>query len=51
MQHVAIDLGGKESWICVRSETGKILEEVPYRTVLLEWDVGAYGMAFPFTTA
>ena len=35
MQHVAIDLGGKESWICVRSETGKILEEVPYRTANL----------------
>ena len=27
MQHVAIDLGGKESWICARSETGEIVEE------------------------
>jgi transposase len=27
MQHVAIDLGGKESWICARAETGEILEE------------------------
>ena len=35
MQHVAIDLGGKESWICVRSETGEILEERPHRTASL----------------
>jgi transposase len=35
MQHVAIDLGGKESWICVRSETGDILEEVSYCTANL----------------
>ena len=27
MQHVAIDLGGRESQICVRHETGEILEE------------------------
>jgi len=27
MQHVALDLGGKESWICVRDEFGQILEE------------------------
>ena len=32
MQHVAIDLGGKESWICARSETGEILEERRYAT-------------------
>jgi transposase len=27
MQHVAIDLGGKESQICVRAEDGRILQE------------------------
>jgi transposase len=27
MEHIAIDLGGKESQICVRDETGAILEE------------------------
>jgi len=27
MQHVAIDLGGKESWICVRDEAAQILDE------------------------
>jgi transposase len=27
MHHVAIDLGGKESWICVRNEVGRILDE------------------------
>ena len=35
MQHVAIDLSGKEPWICVRSETGEILEERPHRTASL----------------
>lgn len=28
MNHVAIDLGGRESQICMRSETGEILEEL-----------------------
>ncbi len=28
MEHVGIDLGGKESQICVRSDSGEILEEV-----------------------
>jgi len=28
MEHIGIDLGGKESQICVRSETGDIVEEV-----------------------
>ena len=27
MEHIAIDLGGKESQICIRSQEGKILEE------------------------
>ena len=27
MEHLAIDLGGKESQICVRSSTGQIIEE------------------------
>ena len=36
MQHVAIDLGGRESQICVRSAEGEILEERRYPTRLLE---------------
>ena len=32
MQHVAIDLGGRESQICIRSETGVILKEQRVRT-------------------
>jgi hypothetical protein len=32
MQHVAIDLGGKESQICVRDANEKILEERKYAT-------------------
>lgn len=32
MQHIAIDLGGKESQICVRSETQQILEEKRFST-------------------
>lgn len=35
MQHVAIDLGGKESWICVRDEKEQILEERSYATAHL----------------
>jgi len=27
MQHVAIDLGGRESQVCVRAEDGQILDE------------------------
>ena len=27
MQHIAIDLGGRESQICVRNSAGEILEE------------------------
>jgi len=27
MEHIGIDLGGKRSQICVRSEQGEILEE------------------------
>jgi predicted NBD/HSP70 family sugar kinase len=27
MQHIAIDLGGRESQICVRNPAGEILEE------------------------
>jgi transposase len=36
MQHVAIDLGGRESQICVRSEDGQILEERKLQTVKLD---------------
>jgi transposase len=32
VQHIAIDLGGKESQICVRSETQDILEEKRFLT-------------------
>ena len=32
MQHVAIDLGGRESQICVRAPDGKIIEERRYPT-------------------
>lgn len=32
MQHIAIDLGGKESQICVRDEKAVILEETRYST-------------------
>lgn len=35
MQHVAIDLGGRKSWICVRSETGEILQEGAHPTATL----------------
>ncbi len=30
MQHVAIDLGGKESWICARAETGASRQNKAY---------------------
>lgn len=36
MQHVAIDLGGRESQICVRAEDGTILEEKRHPTRLLD---------------
>jgi transposase len=36
VEHVAIDLGGMESQICVRGEDGKILEETRCRTANLE---------------
>ena len=36
MQHVAIDLGGKESQICVRAPDGTIVEEKRYPTRLLD---------------
>ena len=32
MEHLAIDLGGRESQICVRSSDGQILEERRCRT-------------------
>ncbi len=35
MEHLAIDLGGKESQICVRSSDGQILEERRCRTATL----------------
>lgn len=35
MEHLAIDLGGKESQICVRRADGQIVEERRYRTAAL----------------
>lgn len=35
MEHVAIDLGGRESQICIRSGTGEILKEQRVRTAKL----------------
>src|SRR5829696_4424754 len=35
MEHLAIDLGGKESQICVRSSDGQIVEERRCRTAML----------------
>ena len=35
MEHLAIDLGGKESQICVRSSDGEIVEERRCRTAML----------------
>lgn len=35
MQHVAIDLGGRESQVCVRAEDGRILHESKIATVAL----------------
>ena len=32
MEHIAIDLGRRESQICVRDEQGQILHETRYRT-------------------
>lgn len=32
MHHVAIDLGGKESQVCIRNETGKIVQETKVTT-------------------
>ncbi len=36
MEHIAIDLGGRESQICVRNEHGEILEERRYLTAELK---------------
>jgi len=36
MQHVAIDLGGRESQICVRAEDGRILHEGKIATLCIE---------------
>lgn len=36
MEHIAIDLGGKESQICIRAEDGVILLEAKHRTNQLE---------------
>ena len=35
MKHVAIDLGGRESQICIRDKSGAIIEERRYQTRLL----------------
>jgi transposase len=35
MNHIAIDLGGRESQLCIRSSDGKVLEELRYPTRLL----------------
>ena len=36
MEHVAIDLGGRESQICIRDATGQVVHEGRYATVDLE---------------
>lgn len=36
MEHIAIDLGGRESQICVRNERGEILREMRFPTTKLE---------------
>jgi transposase len=36
MEHIAIDLGSRESQICVRNDTGKILRETRFPTSKLE---------------
>src|ERR1700721_4362304 len=36
MEHIAIDLGGRESQVCVRNEDGKILQEGKHPTGELE---------------
>ena len=36
MEHVAIDLGGRKSQICIRSEDGEILREGQHPTAMLE---------------
>jgi hypothetical protein len=36
MEHVAIDLGGRQSQVCVRGEDGQILEERRVPTVALD---------------
>jgi len=35
MEHIGIDLGGRESQICVRNEQGQILEEARVATAEL----------------
>jgi predicted NBD/HSP70 family sugar kinase len=61
MEHLAIDLGGKESQICVRSSDGQIVEERRCRTaalpgylasrprsrVVVETCTEAFGIAMP----
>ena len=37
MEHIAIDLGSRESQLCVRDETGRILEQRRCRTQALAW--------------
>src|SRR5579863_2895213 len=36
MEHVAIDLGGRESQICIRTETGEVIKECRVRTDKVE---------------
>ncbi len=59
MQHIAIDLGGRESQVCVRDETGEIIQETRWKTrrlgaflkpqppsrVILETCTEAFGVA------
>jgi hypothetical protein len=40
MEHIAIDLGGRESQICVRSSDGEILEERQWPTAALKTYLG-----------
>ena len=40
MQHLAIDLGGRESQVCLRAQDGLILREVRVPTKLIESELG-----------
>src|SRR5215470_17720016 len=52
MQHVAIDLGGRESQVCIRAADGTIVEEKrPPSRVILETSAEAFRVADAAKTA